>query len=160
MPRSSVQWYVGKVRYQTVCKIKQFLETNGAECYMALQEGKQVLPGILFIRTDYTQALFLSKACGDKITYLRDSATGQFQMIPDKALADFRFLQDFAGKTLILPEPEKLQGGEKVRITHGEFAGIEGELHRIKGHKRVVVRLSGLVAVATTYVPREFLEKV
>ena len=160
MPRSSVQWHVGKVQYQTACKIKQFLEANGAECYMALRDDRQVLPGILFIRTDYTQALFLSKACGDKISYLRDSATGKFQVIPDKALADFRFLQEFADRTIVLPEPEKLQGGEKVRITRGEFAGIEGELYRIKGHKRVVVRLSGLVAVATTYVPREFLEKV
>ena len=160
MPRSSVQWYVGKVQYQTAGKIKQFLESNGAECYIALRDERQVLPGILFIRTDYTQALFLSKACGDKITYLRDSATGEFQVISDKALSDFQFLQDFADKTIVLSEPEKLQGGEKVRIIRGEFAGIEGELYRIKGHKRVVVRLSGLVAVATTYVPREFLEEI
>jgi transcription antitermination factor NusG len=127
---------------------------------MALRADRQVLPGILFIRIDYTQALLLSKACGDKITYLRDSATGKFQVIEDKALADFRFLQDFADKTFVLPEPEKLQGGEKVRIVRGEFAGIEGEIYRIRGHKRVVVRLSGLAAVATTYVPREFLEKI
>jgi len=160
VPRSRVQWHVGKVQYLTAGKIKQFLESNGAECYMALRDNRQVLPGILFIRTDYTQALALSKACGDKITYLRDSATGQFQVIPDKALADFQFLQEFADKTIVLPEPEKLHGGEKVRITRGEFAGIEGEIYRIRGHKRVVVRLSGLVAVATTYVPREFLEVV
>jgi transcription antitermination factor NusG len=118
------------------------------------------LPGILFIRTDYAQALVLSKACGDKISYLRDSATGEFQVIADKALSDFRFLQEFAGKTIVLAEPEKLRGGEKVRIVGGEFAGIEGEIYRIKGHKRVVVRLSGLGAVATTYVARELLERV
>ena len=160
MPRSCAQWYVAKVQYRTVSKIKHFLESNDAECYIALRDGKQVLPGILFIRTDYPKALSLAEDCGGKITYLRDSATGKFQEIPDKELADFRFLQEFADKTIILPNPEKLQGGERVRIIKGEFTGIEGEIYRIRGHKRVVVRLGGLASVATTYVPGEFLERI
>ena len=160
MPRSCAQWYVAKVQYRTVSKIKHFLESNDAECYIALRDGKQVLPGILFIRTDYPKALSLAEACGGKITYLRDSATGKFQVILDKELADFRFLQEFADKTIILPNPEKLQGGERVRIIKGEFTGIEGEIYRIKGHKRVVVRLGGLASVATTYIARECLEKI
>jgi transcription antitermination factor NusG len=148
------------VQYQTAGKIKQFLETNGAECYLALREERQVLPGILFVRTDYDHALSLSEACGGKITYLRDSATGKSQIIPDKEMADFRFLQDFADKTILLPNPEKLQGGERVRIIKGEFTGIEGEIYRIRGHKRVVVRLGELGAVAMEYVAREYLERV
>ncbi|GHT88669.1 transcriptional regulator [Bacteroidia bacterium] len=160
MPRSIAHWYVARVQYQTAGKIRNFIETNGAECYIALQEERQVLPGILFIRTDYDRALSLSEACGNKITYLRDSATGKFQIIPDKEMADFRFLQDFADKTIILPNPEKLQGGEKVRIVKGEFTGIEGEIYRIRGHKRVVVRLGELGAVAMEYVARECLERV
>ena len=155
MSRSVVQWYVGKVRYQAAEKIKQMIEANEAECYMALHDDRQVLPGILFIRADYDRALSLPEACGAKITYLRDSATGKFQVIPDKALSDFRFLQDFADKTLVLSDADKLQGGPKVRIIRGEFTGIEGELYRIKGHKRVVVRLGGLVSVATAYVAKE-----
>jgi transcription antitermination factor NusG len=47
-----------------------------------------------------------------------------------------------------------------VRIIKGSFAGIEGELIRIKGHKRVVVRLEGIAAVATTYIPASFLERI
>jgi hypothetical protein len=39
-------------------------------------------------------------------------------------------------------------------------AGIEGELIRIKGHKRVVVRLEGLFSLATTYIPSSFLERL
>jgi hypothetical protein len=37
-------------------------------------------------------------------------------------------LQDFSDKTIVLPDPEKLQGGERVRVIKGEFAGVEGEL--------------------------------
>ena len=50
--------------------------------------------------------------------------------------------------------------GDKVCIIKGSFAGIEGELIRIKGHKRVVVLLEGVAAVATTYIPASFLERV
>jgi transcription antitermination factor NusG len=45
-----------------------------------------------------------------------------------------------------------------VRVIKGEFAGIEGELVRIQGHKRVVVRLEGLFSLVTTYIPSNFLE--
>jgi transcription antitermination factor NusG len=71
------------------------------------------------------------------------------------------FLQDFSDKTFILPNPENLQGGEKVRVIKGEFAGIEGELYRIKGHKRVVVRLEGLASLAMgNYIAKECLERI
>jgi transcription antitermination factor NusG len=69
-------------------------------------------------------------------------------------------LQGILEKTFILQDPENLKGGEKVRVIKGEFAGVEGELYRIKGHKRVVVRLGDDVAVATTYIPKECLEKI
>jgi transcription antitermination factor NusG len=71
------------------------------------------------------------------------------------------FLQDFSDKTFILPNPENLQGGEKVRVIKGEFAGIEGELYRIKGHKRVVVKLEGLASLAMgNYIAKECLERI
>ena len=40
------------------------------------------------------------------------------------------------------------------------YTHLEGELLRIKGHKRVIVRLEGVVSVATSYIPGSFLEKI
>jgi ribosomal protein L24 len=54
----------------------------------------------------------------------------------------------------------ELRRGDRVRVIKGDFAGIEGELVRIKGHKRVVVRLEGLFSLATTYIPSNYLEKI
>ena len=42
----------------------------------------------------------------------------------------------------------------------GSFAGIEGELVRIAGHRRVVVRIDNLFTVATVYIPGNYLEKI
>jgi transcription antitermination factor NusG len=75
-------------------------------------------------------------------------------------MRDFRFLHDFSDLTIVLPNPENLTGGEKVRVIGGDFAGIEGEIFRIRGHKRVVVRLEGLASVAMEYIAKENLERI
>jgi transcription antitermination factor NusG len=160
MKQSIVSWYVARVKYRTEKKIKNFLEEKGIEHYIPFQEGKPVIPCVVFIRTDYPQAIALPMESGYSISYIYDTDTKKFQVIPDKQMQDFMFLQDFSEKTILLTHPEDLQGGEKVRVIGGEFAGIEGELYRIQGHKRVVVRLGRLASIATTYIPKEHLERI
>jgi transcription antitermination factor NusG len=160
MKQRFVYWYVARVRYRTEKKIKQYLEKEGIEHYIPLQQEKPLLPCTVFIRTDYERALSLPVECGCMIDYLYNTDTKKLRVIPDGQIRDFMFLNNFSDKALVLDNPENLRGGEKVRVTGGEFAGIEGELYRIKGHKRVVVRLEGLASLATTYIPKEFLEKI
>jgi transcription antitermination factor NusG len=160
MKQRIVFWYAAHVKYQTEKKIKQFLEQKGIQHYIPLQDDKPVIPCVVFIRTDHRQALALPVESGYTISYINDADTKKFQVISDKQMKDFMFLQDFSDKTILLTHPEDLKGGERVRVIGGEFAGIEGELYRIQGHKRVVVRLGGFGAVATTYIPRENLERI
>jgi transcription antitermination factor NusG len=161
MKQSIVSWYAGKVRYRTEKKIKHYLEKEGIEHYIPFQEEKPLIPCTVFVRTDQERALSLPVECGCTIDYLYNNDTKKFQVIPDKQMEDFMFLQDFSDKTILLTHPEDLQGGERVRVIAGEFAGIEGELYRIQGHKRVVVRLGNLGAVALgSYIAKECLEKL
>jgi transcription antitermination factor NusG len=161
MKQRIVYWYVAKVRYRTEKKIKNYLEKQGIEHYIPFEEEKPLIPCTVFIRTDQERALSLPVECGCTIDYLYSTDTKQFQVIPDKQMEDFMFLQDFSDKTILLTHPEDLQGGEKVRVIKGEFTGIEGELYRIQGHKRVVVRLGGMLAVAMgSYIAKECLERI
>jgi transcription antitermination factor NusG len=154
-------WYVARVRYQTEKKIKQYLEEKGIEHYIPFIEEKPVIPCLVFIRTDYAKALSLPVESGISITYFQDEKTRKFRIIPDKQMESFIFLNSFSDRTFILENPENLRGGEKVRVIKGEFAGVEGELYRIRGHKRVVVKLSALTAVAMKgYIAKECLEKI
>jgi transcription antitermination factor NusG len=50
--------------------------------------------------------------------------------------------------------------GDEVRVTGGPFKGAEGYIKRIRGNRRLVVALEGIIAVATTYIPGRFLEKM
>ena len=56
--------------------------------------------------------------------------------------------------------PHDLKRGDRVRVVAGTFAGIEGELIRIAGHRRVVVRLENLFSIATVFIPGGYLEKI
>ena len=50
--------------------------------------------------------------------------------------------------------------GDKVRVTDGIFKGAEGYIRRVHGSRRFVVAIEGVVAVAVTHIPRQFLEPV
>ena len=58
------------------------------------------------------------------------------------------------------PEPGDFAKGERVRIIGGSFAGAEGIFVRVKGDRRVLINVQGVVAVATTYVHPSMIEKI
>lgn len=48
--------------------------------------------------------------------------------------------------------------GGHVRVVDGVFKGAEGYVKRIQGRKRLVVSIEGIAVVATSYIPKSFLE--
>ena len=55
-------------------------------------------------------------------------------------------------------KPEYHQG-ERVRVIDGPYKGAEGYIRRIKKDRRLLVCISGVAVVATSYIPASFLEK-
>jgi len=54
----------------------------------------------------------------------------------------------------------RFKQGEKVRVVEGPLKGAEGYIKRIRRNRRLLVSIEGIVAVATSYIPPQFLEKV
>lgn len=166
-----LNWYAARTRYQLERRIKGELDRLHVENFVPFRKvimernGKRiaverpVIPSLVFIRTDERTGLSLLTEHLLKLNYLRDHETGKFLVIPDKQMDDFKFLLDFSEEAVQVMN-ENLKRGDRVRVVKGEFAGIEGELVRIQGHKRVVVRLEGLFSLATTYIPGSFLERI
>jgi transcription antitermination factor NusG len=166
------RWYAGRVKYRTEQKIKDFLTEKGIDCYIPFEKvfverkGKivrverPVIPSLIFVCTDYKTLTIIQKECGSTIFYITNHDTKKIEPIPDKQMEDFMFVINFSEQVFKL-DVTNLKIGERVRVKNGIFKGIEGELIRIKGHKRVVVRLEGMLAVAcNTYIPIEYLEKI
>ena len=166
-----IKWFAAKTKFSAEKKIKQFLERLGIEHYIPFRTvkkekgGKQVkvekpvIPNLIFIHSDYNTCLSLVNEYKLSMNYLLNLETRQLLVVPDKQMQDFMFLLDFSEDAVQVLN-ENLRQGDRVRVIKGEFAGIEGELIRIKGHKRVVVRLEGAFSLATTYIPGSYLERI
>ena len=167
---NELHWYVANTCRQEK-KIKQRLDSMGIENFIPFQQIARkihgvdklievpVIPNLVFIHTTLKTCMSLIQEYAFDMRYLRDRETGNFLIVPDKQMNDFMFLLDFS-KEMVDVVNENLKKGDKVRVIKGDFAGIEGELIRVKGHKRVVVRLEGVVSLATAYIPSSFLEKI
>ena len=58
-------------------------------------------------------------------------------------------------------EPDvKYAIGEQVRVTEGVYKGAIGTVKRIKKDRRLIVSVRGVAAVATSYIPPQFLEPI
>ena len=167
---NELHWYVANTCRQEK-KIKQRLDSMRIENFIPFQQIARkihvvdklievpVIPNLVFIHTTLKTCMSLIQEYAFDMRYLRDRETGNFLIVPDKQMNDFMFLLDFS-KEMVEVVNENLKKGDKVRVIKGDFAGIEGELIRVKGHKRVVVRLEGVVSLATAYIPGSFLEKI
>jgi len=166
-----MHWYAAKVKYQTERKMKSWLDELTIENFIPfrtvwierngrkIKREKPIVPGLLFIRTNYQTACALPNESRIKMIFMRNLENRQLLIVPDKQMQDFMFLLDFS-ESAVRIENTNLKRGDRVRVVKGDFAGIEGELVRIKGHKRVVVRLEGLFSLATAYIPGAYLEKI
>lgn len=114
---------------------------------------------MIFIRTDKATSFSLLNDHLLNIVYLKDREERRSLIIPDKQMEDFMFLLDFSTDGVEVLNKD-LKRGDRVRVIKGPLSGLEGELVRLKGHKRVVIRLDGVASIATSYIPSSFLQKI
>ncbi len=163
-------WYVAKT-YRQERKIKDLLVRMGIEHFIPFHQvvkevdGKKkkvevpFVSGLIFIRGDKRSCIALVNDYGYPMRYLRDLSTRSLLQVPDKQMEDFIYLVE-KHEHEIEVLPDNLKRGDRVRVVAGSFAGIEGELIRIAGHRRVVVRLENLFSIATVFIPGGYLEKI
>ena len=154
MPETEEEgWYVAKT-YRQERKIKELLTRMGVKHFVPFHEtvkeigGKRkkvevpFISGLIFVHGRKKECISLINDYGYPMRYVRDFSSRSLLRVPDKQL------------------PHDLRRGDRVRVVAGSFAGIEGELVRIAGHRRVVVRIDNLFTVATVYIPGSYLEKI
>ncbi len=61
---------------------------------------------------------------------------------------------------LVPTDVNKFKAGQKVRIIHGSFKGVVGQVARFCGQQRVAVVIDGVLTIATAYIPSAFLNPI
>lgn len=166
-----------RVTYQRELKMKNCLDELGVENFVPMHHGlvvcgktrkEALVPAIhnlIFVRTTQAHLTFL-KMTQKELAPLRyimkvtGNGSGQeILRVPDRQMENFLRVAHVEDDSVQFLKYEKYlsQPGQRVLVTEGQFAGVEGVIKRIKSNKHVVVQIDGVAAVAITYVPQKSL---
>lgn len=173
------QWFVLRTTYCREAKFQEYCKEKGLEHFLPMRfsmkkiqrNGKTykrrvttpAIHNIIFIHESQEQLdeLIFSHRF-DYLRYYYDKATNTPLVVPDKQMRHFMAVAsiDDSDTVWLTDSSTAYSVGDRVRITQGAFAGIEGNVKRVKGQQRVIVSLPHLFAIATAYIPTAFMEKM
>ena len=164
-------WFALKVFYRRTASIERILNDAGCETYVPRVVVEKIDGGVKYAASPYVSSLLFVRCTESYLVDFKKSHDTDFLYYIDLAtkrpgrIRDEEFI-NFRAATLIQdPEAEYLgsdtswfKDGARVRVTQGVHAGREGWIRRIKGHKRFIVCIEGVSAVAFQAIPPAFLE--
>ena len=174
---TGVHWYALKVFNRKVTDLMADLARSGIEYYYPTQsDGKPYVQSLLFVRCSESQieewrtsaALRGSFSVYTHREKRRRLLSGEVyeRLVPapidPQEMAVFMLVTSASPATyeVLGPDDPKYHGGQLVRVTAGPFEGLVGRVRRIKKDRRLVVTISGVIAVATVHIDPRLLEPV
>lgn len=173
---SLVHWYALKVFYNKVFEIEDLLKKDEISSYIPCETvlverrgvkkkiRKPVISSLLFFQATERQATEIQQRLIDRVI-LYTKTVNQKRLplaIPEREMNLFMLVSSSGEKGVEYFGEDYMEFhfGERVRVTDGVFKGAEGYICRIKGNRRLVVSIQGVCAVATSYIPQCFLQKI
>lgn len=169
-------WYALKVFFNKVFDVESSLSKDNIESYIpcekiaVMKDGKKsfvrrpVISSLVFFRTTERQALGVQEKLVNRvILYTRLVDYRKIPVvIPEREMEVFMLVTSSGERGLEYFGDDRADFhlGERVRVTDGPFKGAEGYIKRIKGNRRLIVSIKGICAVATSYIPQCFLQKI
>ena len=168
--QEGIAWYAIRVTYSREMIFKEYLDGHNVENFIPMHYESTdlklvpIIHNLVFVHsTKRSIDTFKSELeVRLPIRYIMDKATGRPIIIPDKQMQDFIAVSGTYDDQLVYLDPVSviLKKGDKVRITGGIFSGVEGVFVRVKGDRRVVVSIQGIMAVATAFIHPSLIEKI
>lgn len=186
-PKDVQNWYVLVVAYRTEQKMQAKLRELGKlEAFVPMRrtrrrdaqgkfryDEKVAINNYIFVHTTYNRLMALKKeypfdleySLLHRDVYEQGEKIGRAPVIvPRNQMLNFIAVAGNQKERVQFLDVEKLdwEAGQRVRIIGGTFAGVEGiYLRTTKKHeRRVVVKLDGIAAVATTALPSVLVEPI
>lgn len=152
--KSELKWYATRIIRERSYVLKLY-ECLGFETLKIAD-----IPSFVFVRTDRQNIERLRYEIYDYVLFYKNANRTEVESISEKAISNFRILAPIHDKPVIyLPVDDKsFFDGPRFVVTSGLFKGFEGTIKRIKGTKRLVVRVSDYAAFATPYIPSDMLK--
>ena len=165
---SEYHWYALRITYSRELVLKEFLDKNNIENFIPMryeyvtrkeQRIRKLVPAIHNLVFIYSTRKKIDEIKEENavllpLRYIMDRETKQPIIVPEIQMRHFIAIAgSYDQQVIYLPPTEySMQKGDRVRITGGVFEGVEGIFVRVKGDRRVVVSIQGVMAVATTFI--------
>ena len=169
-------WYALRVTYSRELQLKDYLDEQQVENFIPMhyeyvvrdeRKTRKLVPAIhnlVFVRTtrQCLDEIKRLKALTIPIRYIMDHVTRRPMVVPDRQMHSFIAVAGNYDEQIVYLNAAdlKLKKGDRVRIIGGIFEGVEGEFLRVKGDRRVVVAIQGVMAVATAFVHPSMIEMI
>lgn len=174
--KQCIQWYAMRVTYGREIKLQEYLNRLEVKSFIPMyykyivrknQRFRELVPAVHNLIFIYSSRSCIDslKQKVDSVTpmrYMMDRATNSVIVIPEQEMNNFIAVAGTLDEQLIYLKDVNaaIQKGDRVRIIGGAFAGVEGEVLRIRRNRRVVVTIKGVVAVAAALIDSTFLKKI
>lgn len=151
----TVRWYAIKVYYNRMKQLREQLAVDGIRFFIP-----SMVSSLLFVQASNDYLMQFEEGYRGRLWVYRDLLTGKPSAIPEREMEVFIFVCTAGqqGLSYLGEDKPEYHKGDRVRVTDGVFKGAEGYIKRIKKDRRLVVSIRGVVAVATSYIPPQFLE--
>ena len=161
----ALNWYALRVYQNRSAAVRAEIERGGYEYYVPTRQVERnvfgrkmtvqqpLVSSIVFVRATARYVEALSKDQMVSATAYRQPGTSSREM--EVFMLVIRVGADTAEAVDL-----SLAQGDRVRVTDGPFKGAEGYIARVHGAKRLIVAIEGVAAIALTYIPKNFLEKI
>lgn len=151
----TVRWYAIKVYYNRMTQLREQLTVDGIRFFIP-----SMVSSLLFVQASKDYLIQFEEGYRGRLWVYRDLLTGKPSAIPEREMEVFIFVCTAGqqGLSYLGEDKPEYHKGDRVRVTNGVFKGAEGYIKRIKKDRRLVVSIRGVVAVATSYIPPQFLE--
>lgn len=180
--KEQAYWYPMRVTYSREVKVKESLDSLGIENFLPMQwrvvndkevfRKKKLVPAIsnlIFVHApqQLISELKRTRTALQPLRYItakaaRPTGKAEILIVPDRQMENFMRVANVQDERVMFLDNNDFINriGRRVRITEGFFAGVEGEIKRIQGNRRVMVRLEGVAAVAITFVAPRCIEMI
>jgi len=161
---TALPWYVLHTRSRQEKAVARTLESHGIEHFLPLRKGSRfyghrkrtvwqpVFPSYVFLRGTIEQT-YTAIACGRVCQVLEVRDQLQF----DREIEQIRSAIERGGT---LEPYAALERGQRVRVTAGPFAGLEGLIEQPARPDRLILQVEALGQAACLEIDADLLERV
>ena len=172
-----LRWYALKVFYGKAPELRAEFTRAGIESYYPVQDnGKPFVQSLLFVHCRESELIKLHSdpVAGSKFSIYSHkekrrrlfSEDTSERIVPapidEQEMAVFMLVTSASPDSydVLGPDDPKYHSGQLVRVLAGPFEGLVGRVRRIKKDRRLVIAITGVIAVATVHIDPRLLEAV